>query len=624
MLVDHFRAKKQIPDLVVASPDIGFGKQANRYAELMNAPVVFGNKARRSHDERAEVLDGAAIERGERQERPDLLDDFTISGGTLIEMANACKDRGAKDIYACVTHGIFAKGTTAKLARSPIKELVFTDTIGYRFEPLAPCCKVISVAGLFAEAILSIHSRESVSRLFESRNAPGARGRESGSPTIDPAGALPSTLEGKRGGHETSTTDPHPCSRRLTLGRDGELDAAAAFGPPGWSSRKAFLQDARFGLFVPWGVYSLLGKGAWVMERDRLPVSEYEKLPPRFNPAGFNAEEWVKTARGAGMKYLAVTAKDHDGFCMFDTALTRFDVVDATPFAKDPLKALADACRKHGVLPVVYYSLLDWHHPDYAPRGRTGKSAGRDDKGDWSKYLAYAQGQIRELCTNYGPIGGVWLDGTWDKPDAPWDLETTYALIHQLQPDALVANRHPARPRPGEDVQAFERDLGGQGQAAPDPALAWEVCRGGDSPTADRDLGSTDDLIRTIVGLAARGSNYLPGVAAKARRMIPRPPPPVAVGARLLAPIGTGESRSIGDRPARCWPQPWQVLLDQQSSRGRPAMNGLQRPLEAEGCEIRKPCDKATPRGLGQYSIKVNRQDMASLTRQQLRQEQVW
>ncbi len=103
-----------------------------------------------------------------------IVDDFTISGGTLIEMAVACKERGAKDVYACVTHGVFSKGTSAKLAKSPIKELVFTDTIGYRFEPLAPCCKVISVAALFAEAILSIHRRESVSRLFEFERAEGA------------------------------------------------------------------------------------------------------------------------------------------------------------------------------------------------------------------------------------------------------------------------------------------------------------------------------------------------------------------------------------------------------------------------------------------------------------------
>jgi ribose-phosphate pyrophosphokinase len=164
VLVDYFR-KKQIPDLVVASPDVGFGKQAYRYFELMQADnVVFGNKVRRAHDEQAEMIDIVGEVEGKNVL---IVDDFTISGGTLIEMAYACKQRGARDIYACVSHGVFSKGSAAKIAESPIKELVLTDTIGYRFEPLAPCCKVISVAGLFAEAILSIHRRESVSRLFD-------------------------------------------------------------------------------------------------------------------------------------------------------------------------------------------------------------------------------------------------------------------------------------------------------------------------------------------------------------------------------------------------------------------------------------------------------------------------
>ncbi len=169
VLVDYFR-RKQIPDLVVASPDVGFGKQAYRFAQLMGAPVVFGNKVRKAHDEHAEMLDVVGDVKGKNVL---IVDDFTISGGTLIEMAVACKDRGAKDVYACVTHGVFSKGSAAKIARSPIKEMVFTDTIGYRFEELAPCCKVISVANLFAEAVLSIHRRESVSRLFDSLEQAG-------------------------------------------------------------------------------------------------------------------------------------------------------------------------------------------------------------------------------------------------------------------------------------------------------------------------------------------------------------------------------------------------------------------------------------------------------------------
>jgi ribose-phosphate pyrophosphokinase len=162
VLAEYF-LRKQIPDLVVAAPDVGFGKQANRFAEMMRAQVVIGNKIRQAHDESAKVIDIIGSVEGKNVL---IVDDFTISGGTLIEMAVACKAHGARDVYACVSHGVFSKGSAAKIAASPIKELVLTDTIGYRSEPLPPCCHVVSVAGLFAEAILSIHRRESVSRLF--------------------------------------------------------------------------------------------------------------------------------------------------------------------------------------------------------------------------------------------------------------------------------------------------------------------------------------------------------------------------------------------------------------------------------------------------------------------------
>ena len=170
VLVDYFR-RKNIPDLVVASPDVGFSKQAKRFGEAMRAPLVIGNKARDGHDERAEILEVIGKVRGKNVL---IVDDFTISGGTLIEMARAVKEQGAKDVYAAVSHGVFSKGSAEKLSRSPIKELVLTDTIGSRSEPLAPCCKVVSVAPLFANAILSIHRRESVSRLFDTFDGPVA------------------------------------------------------------------------------------------------------------------------------------------------------------------------------------------------------------------------------------------------------------------------------------------------------------------------------------------------------------------------------------------------------------------------------------------------------------------
>lgn len=163
VLADYFR-KKEIPDLVLASPDVGFGKQAYRFANMMRAPLVIGNKMRFGHEERAEILDIIGSVEGKNIL---IVDDFTISGGTLIEMAHACKARGARDVYAAVSHGVFSKGSAVKIANSPIKEMVVTDTIGHRIEPLPVNSRLITVAPLFARAILSIHRRESVSRLFD-------------------------------------------------------------------------------------------------------------------------------------------------------------------------------------------------------------------------------------------------------------------------------------------------------------------------------------------------------------------------------------------------------------------------------------------------------------------------
>jgi ribose-phosphate pyrophosphokinase len=163
VLVDYFR-KKQIHDLVVASPDVGFSKQASKYAEALHSrQFAIGYKVRTDHNERAAVLDIIGNVEGKNVL---IVDDFTITGGTLIEMAKACKSHGAKDIYACVSHGVLTKGSAEKIEASPIKELVLTDTIGYRAEPLPRNARIVSVAPLFAEAILSIHRRESVSRLF--------------------------------------------------------------------------------------------------------------------------------------------------------------------------------------------------------------------------------------------------------------------------------------------------------------------------------------------------------------------------------------------------------------------------------------------------------------------------
>jgi len=337
------------------------------------------------------------------------------------------------------------------------------------------------------------------------------------------------------------------------------------------AARRSF-EDDKFGLFIHWGVYSLLGKGEWVMNNDKIPVREYGKLPPRFNPARFDAGEWVKLAKSAGARYITVTSKHHDGFCMFASRLTDYNVVDATPCHMDPLKALADACRREKIKLFFYYSLLDWHHPDYFPLGRTGRTTGRDAKGDWKRYVTFYQGQLRELCTNYGEIGGIWLDGWWDRPDADWDLPGTYRLIHDLQPGALVGNNHHVAPFPGEDFQMFEQDLPGENaagfnKAGVSPNLPLETCltinHSWGYNASDSNYKSAEQIIHALVGAAGHGANLLLNVGPRPDGAIERD------AAQRLQEVGKwlatyGES-VYGTRRGPISPQPWGVSTSKGS-----------------------------------------------------------
>ena len=206
---------------------------------------------------------------------------------------------------------------------------------------------------------------------------------------------------------------------------------------------REWFQDAKFGLFIHWGVYSTMAGGGdkgiaeWIMNQKQIPILQYEKLPAFFNPTQFDPAEWVSTVKKAGMKYITITSKHHDGFAMFDSQISDYNIVDRTPYGKDVLKMLKDECDKQGVKLFFYHSQLDWHHPDYYPRGRTGQGyTGRPESGDWNKYIDYMNTQLTELLTNYGEVGGIWFDGMWDQWDANWRLDETYSLIHKLQPGA--------------------------------------------------------------------------------------------------------------------------------------------------------------------------------------------
>jgi alpha-L-fucosidase len=281
---------------------------------------------------------------------------------------------------------------------------------------------------------------------------------------------------------------------------------------------RRWFQDAKFGMFIHWGVYSVLSDGEWVMQRRPIRGAQYQKLPALFNPTKFDPAAWVALAKAAGMKYITITSKHHDGFAMFDSHLTDWNVVARTPYSKDIIRMMADECHKQNIKLFVYYSQLDWHSPDYFPRGETGRGSGRPDSGNWDAYLDYMDGQLRELFSSYGELGGVWFDGMWDRPTADWHLNRTYTMIHQLQPAAMVGSNHHRTPFPGEDFQMFEKDLPGKNTAGFNanesvsdlPLETAETMNNswGFNITDDR-FKSTPDLIRYLVRAAGSNANFL-------------------------------------------------------------------------------------------------------------------
>ena len=294
---------------------------------------------------------------------------------------------------------------------------------------------------------------------------------------------------------------------------------------PGNLEAREWFQDAKFGMFIHWGVYSTMAGGGdygiaeWIMERKQIPIGQYENLAGFFNPVSYNPAEWVSIAKEAGMKYITITSKHHDGFAMFDSNVSDWDIVDRSPYGKDILKMLKEECDRQGIRLFFYHSQLDWHHPDYYPRGRTGQGyTGRPESGDWDKYIDYMNAQLTELLTNYGDIGGIWFDGMWDQWDADWQLEKTYALIHKLQPGTLIGSNHHKTPFPGEDFMMFERDLPGENtmgfnQTSIEVDVPLEMCETMNNSWGynikDRNFKSTKQLIHTMIRAAGYGANFL-------------------------------------------------------------------------------------------------------------------
>lgn len=292
-------------------------------------------------------------------------------------------------------------------------------------------------------------------------------------------------------------------------------------------ARKQF-QDNRFGMFVHWGVSSMLGAGEWVMQNRNIKVKDYALLKETFYPSQFNAAEWVAAAKSAGMKYIVFITRHHDGFSNWDTKQSDWKITN-TPYGKDALKQLAEECKKQGMQLGLYYSTLDWFREDYPySTGRTGQGTGRKTGGDYPSYLKFMKAQLTELLTNYGDIMSIWFDGHWDQTNPEgskdrssridWKYNEIYELIHQLQPSCLIGNNHHLDPLPGEDFQMFEKDLPGQNHTGlsfqkPSDQLPLETCETMNNSwgynITDHAHKSVKDLIHYLVKAASLNTNFL-------------------------------------------------------------------------------------------------------------------
>lgn len=309
------------------------------------------------------------------------------------------------------------------------------------------------------------------------------------------------------------------------------------------NERMEWWREARFGMFIHWGISAIpagewqgeeiRGAGEWIMNSAKIPVSEYEPLADQFNPILFDADEWVQIAKDAGMKYIVITSKHHDGFCLWDSKVSEYDIADATPFERDILGELAESCRKHSIRLCFYHSIMDWHHPDaQAPHYPTYNTGGKKNP-RFGRYVKnYLKPQIRELIVNYGPLGVLWFDGEWI-PE--WNEELgkdMYHFVRGLQPDIIINNRV-GKGRKGmqglTEEGYFAGDFGTPEQEIPATGLAgvdWESCMTMNNSWGykknDHNWKSKEKLLYNLVDTASKGGNYLLNVGPTAEGLIPK------------------------------------------------------------------------------------------------------
>lgn len=302
-------------------------------------------------------------------------------------------------------------------------------------------------------------------------------------------------------------------------------------------SRMDWWREARFGLFIHWGLYAIpagewngqTNYGEWIRNNAQIPLNTYDHFRDQFNPTAFNAEEWVRLAKNAGMKYIVITSKHHDGFSLFDSRQTDFDIMN-TPFKRDVLKELAAACQKEGIKLCFYYSIMDWHHPDYLPR-RDWENDRPSSEADFEKYVQYMKEQLKELLTNYGDIGVLWFDGEWEETWTHERGKDLYQYIRSLQP-AIIANNRVDKGRSGmaglTKEGGFTGDFGTPEQEIPAmglPGVDWESCMTMNGNwgynSHDQKWKPAEELVQKLIDIASKGGNFLLNVGPTAAGVFP-------------------------------------------------------------------------------------------------------
>ena len=327
-------------------------------------------------------------------------------------------------------------------------------------------------------------------------------------------------------------------------------------------------QDRKFGIFLHWGIYSMLGDGEWVMHNKKLDRTEYAHLAGGFCPSWFSAREWVLLFKEAGAQYVTFTSRHHDGFSMWNSEASDYNVVKATPFGRDVIKELSAACAQEGLKLHLYYSHMDWQRLDY-PTGQCKNCPHDPGTTNWDSYYSFMNRQLTELLTNYGPIGAIWFDGMWDHPEKEfdWRLKEQYELIHRLQPKCMIGNNHHGAPHEGEDFQLFEQDLPGQNTAgfskdqAVSDQLPLESCQTMNATwgysITDKSYKSSAEVIRRLVKAAGMNSNLLLNIGPRPDGQLPDE------AVKILQDVGAfmhKYSSSIYDtRGGIVPPQPWGV-----------------------------------------------------------------